>query len=193
MTDDQKNDFAELMIGLGEVYDKEISKAILAIYWEALRSYELDDIKKAVNNIVSTNKYATFPKPAHFIDFINPADALESRVALAVEDLSDQLCRGDWESFQFKDPVINIVVDRFGGWQQVCRHVRSLSDKDQVFWFKDFERLYRAYLKQPLPQKIPRMVGVIEENNTAKGYLTDETGNPKLPEPQKQIEDRAQK
>ena len=177
MQNEDRKTFVEILTGLGEIYDNKISKVMAEIYWEALKDYPLSDFKKAANNIVKTHKYASFPKPAHFIEYINPPEDLDARVAMAGEELSDKLCDGDWESFQFKDPIINLVIDRWGGWIQVCKYVRHMTEKDRTFWFKDFERLYRAYARQPLPENIPRMIGSFQEHNEGR-YSIDDKGQP---------------
>ena len=198
MQANEKSKFFEIMTGLSEIFDKPITPVALDLYWESLKDFPLEDVKRAANYIVGTHKYASFPKPAHFIEYINPPEDLDARVAMAGEELSDKLCDGDWESFQFKDPIINLVIDRRGGWIQVCNYVRAMNDKECAFWFKDFERLYRAYARQPLPENIPRMIGSLEEHN--KGiYEIDDRGEavmiendkgetvPQLKEPDRKI------
>ena len=52
-----KRKFKEIMEGLGEVFDKDISKKLLGIYWEALGKYSDEEAELAIKK--SEAKYRT--------------------------------------------------------------------------------------------------------------------------------------
>jgi hypothetical protein len=176
MDDTSKKEFAEMMIGLGEIYDKKISTALISIYWDALKEYSLDDVKKAVNNIVSTHKYSTLPKPAHFIEFINPPVEAEMKAELMTEEFYERFAESGYHSFEWQDPVLAMTVEHYGGWHSVLKEYPRDNAESAKFWMKDFKKAYVTFLSHPRKTVNLRVVGTFESENTSKGYLTDEKG-----------------
>ncbi len=176
MNDSDRTQFAEIMAGLGEIYDKTFSKTAIAMYWDALKAYPLDDIKRATTNIVRTHKYATFPKPAEFIEFIDPPQEAETKAELMTEEFYARFANSGYESFEWKDPVLAMTVAHYGGWHSVLKQYPRDNEKDAIFWMKDLKKTYMAFLKHPREILNLRVVGIFEDDNTAKGFLTDEKG-----------------
>ena len=69
MQDSDKSSFHELMVGLGEVYTKEITKPLLRIYFNALKDMSIGQVDEAITkHVTSTDKSAEFfPKPSNLI------------------------------------------------------------------------------------------------------------------------------
>lgn len=175
MLDENKLQFIEIMTGLGEVYDKKLSKVVIDIYWNALKRFELSDFKKAVNNIIETHVYATFPKPAQFIEFINPPEDMDFRVERGLKEWIDAYCnKGIYENVEFKDPVVALVCQHFGGWVAICNAFpRYGIERDKEFWYKTFKNLYKGYAKRQLPDEMPKMIGSHEVGNSDKALLPE--------------------
>lgn len=203
-----KNDrmaFAEILTGLGEIYDKKISKIIIEIYWDALKEYPLDDVKRATNNIVRTHKYATLPKPAEFIEFINPVLDIEIKAEFAMDEFWEHFNDSGHDSFEWRDPILAMTVKHYGGWGMVLAMVPCSDLKEQTFWIKDFKKTYCMFVRFPRERVQLKYIGLFESDNTAKGYLADKLGHPialstgdgyvKIgsPEAQKLLDDRAVK
>ena len=56
--------FHTLLLGMGELYGKDISRPLLDAYWVALRDWELPDFETACGHLMA---HATFmPRPAEF-------------------------------------------------------------------------------------------------------------------------------
>lgn len=177
MNENEKVQFIEILTGLGEIYEKKMSTVVLEIYWEALREYPLDDIKRATNNIVRTHKYATFPKPAEFIEYIDPPQDAESKAELMTEEFYARFAGSGYESFEWQDPTLAMTVAHYGGWHSVLAQYPHDNEKDAMFWMKDFKKTYVAFLRHPRKMSSLRMMGTLESDNMAKGFLTDERGS----------------
>jgi hypothetical protein len=179
-----KQTFFEIMAGLSEIYDREISKASFEIYWEALNAYPLDKVKKAVNHIVATHKFPGLPKPAEFIEFINPPEDLDARAEMAVNELLKHLASGGYFNFEFDDPVLAATINHLGGFHEVlCRFPKFADqEREQIFWLKDFKQIYKIYARRIVDNIDLHVKGTLAIDNQAKGYLTDERGNPVIGE-----------
>jgi hypothetical protein len=88
-------------------------------------------------------------------------------VALSV--LEEAMRRyGAYKSIIFADPVIHLVVARMGGWPKLC----TTEMGEWKFMRRDFERLYDAVVKEPIPEnQIPESLpGLHEIGNAAGGH-----------------------
>lgn len=89
MEDQDKHAFSELMVGVGEIYSKEITRPLRAMYFEILKRFTIDQVTTAVMGHVSgTDKGASFfPKPGDIIRKLEGAeltpDALITAARLA--------------------------------------------------------------------------------------------------------------
>jgi len=68
MNVNDKIKFVELMTGMGELFDKKLSKLLMKIYFESLKPYSIVDFEKAVNKIIVKSKW--FPKPVELIELM---------------------------------------------------------------------------------------------------------------------------
>lgn len=54
---------------LAEVYEKQLTKPFVNIYYEVLREMSDDNFKQAIRRLLSERVYPTFPKPAEILQF----------------------------------------------------------------------------------------------------------------------------
>jgi hypothetical protein len=174
MTKDDYREFAGILTMLGDVFGKAINQNIIRVYWEALKGNTIDEFKAAADNIVRTHKYPTFPLPAQFIEYINPPEKLERAAYEALAAVEDRLTDNGWSSVCFPDPIIHYVIDNMGGWVRICDETYGMTGKDYEFWKKEFLNRYRAFAHRPPDGPVPRLIGVHEQNNRAKGLLDDD-------------------
>jgi hypothetical protein len=75
---------------------------------------------------------------------------------------------GPYKSIIFADPIIHLVVNRMGGWVRLC----VIEAEEWRFMRRDFERLYNAAVKEPIPEdQIPESLpGIYEIGNAASGH-----------------------
>jgi hypothetical protein len=56
--------FEAIMLGMGEMYGKDVSSVLLDAYWIALRSWDLKDFEAACGHLMEHAKF--MPRPAEF-------------------------------------------------------------------------------------------------------------------------------
>ncbi len=164
--------FATLMIGLGELFDKSISKALIEIYWTALKGFTDLEIKTAFNQVALQKEW--FPKPIHIIELIQGSK--EGKAGEAYQCLIQAVGQvGAYNSIIFEDVGIQAVVMAWGGWVSVCE--RKYDDWRYVYTLKHFQPLYE-HLKIENPTQRP-LSGIAAAENESKGL------NQYIPEPVK--------
>jgi len=179
-----KLDLAKELVKLGEVYDKKISELLIAIYYDALKHYRIEQIQSATNYIIQTNVYNCFPKPAEFILAIDgsPEDRAQqawNTVLHAIKSI------GNYKTVEFEDPVIHQTINEMGGWQRIAVH-----KKDETTWIeKSFIAHYTLIQKRNQPDK-PALRGYFDIKNNEQSkpklveckYLPQSNGRTQLDE-----------
>ena len=154
------------MVVLAEVYDGGTppSKLKIEIYSKALAQFPIVEIKKAIEKMIITRVFPSFPKPAEIVQEIQGKQ--EERSAIAWAKVVDTIRRGgNYESVMFDDPVIHEVLDFMGGWPATGEWLES-----ELKWKqKEFERMYTIMAVNSRKQ-LSYLPGVIEIQNNAKGY-----------------------
>lgn len=60
--------FKKCMAGFGELFEKEISKTLLSIYWDCLENFSDEQCENAFKEVLVTCRF--FPKPVEIIEII---------------------------------------------------------------------------------------------------------------------------
>lgn len=171
MKADQFEQFQRAFGTMCEVWEKELSPTMAAIYFKVLERFSIQVVEKSIMQAIGTCKF--FPKPAELLELIHGAGGTVEDVALIQATIAlDAIKRiGGYESVQFKDPVTNAVIQYgFGGWVKLCNELMGDNEK----WFlKDFQAMYRSFKRggRELAGKLP---GRIEMLNIATGYPSDQ-------------------
>lgn len=127
----------EAIAGLCELKDKKFSKAIGEIYLNALAEYPGDEILKAINQCVKTNKW--FPQPSEIIQAIEGDP--EERALNAWDTLFSAIRNhGRYGKIIFQDSKIGRLVQTFGGWDAVCSWTNNEVDFRRI----EFVRSYKG-------------------------------------------------
>jgi hypothetical protein len=96
--------------------------------------------------------------------------AVGARAGIVALHLLEEAMRryGAYVSVVLPDPVIHLVVARMGGWPKLC----SMDLDEWKFLRRDFEKLYDAAVKEPIPaDQLPaRLPGLLEIGNAAAGH-----------------------
>ena len=151
---DRKHDllaFTAILVGIGVVYDKEIAEQLIDIYWQALKRFDLHEVKQAVEkHINDPDSGQYFPKPAALIKLIvgsSQQQALQawSKVYKAI------LAIGAYQSVVFDDYLIHAILGDMGGWVNLC--LTSL--KDLPFKAQEFQKRYMMLLNKA-PTSYPK-------------------------------------
>lgn len=67
--------FSDLLHGIGEVFDRKLSPAAIAIYWNVLRGYDLAQVRAALSaHVTDSERGKWMPKPADILAQIQGMD-----------------------------------------------------------------------------------------------------------------------
>lgn len=138
METSDKRIFAENLIGMGEVYDRKISPAAAAIYFDDLKDYPLADVLAAFSaHRKDSDRGRFFPKVADLLDKLQATT--EQTAMLAWSEMLPLL--KDSQRAISADPVTERVIQDLGGWTRVAH-----TDTDKLVWVeKEFVRRYQMY------------------------------------------------
>lgn len=163
--------FTELLAGVFDLYQREISTFAARIWWEALKDYDIAVVSQAFScHITNTDTGQYLPKPADIIRAIegNSQDSAIlawAKVQRAVGSV------GQYHSIVFDDPVIHLTLDDLGGWPYFCQ----TEIKELPFLQKRFENAYRAHYnrRKALPAYPKYLTGICEAQNALKGLKAE--------------------
>jgi len=162
-----RTEFSDRLTGCMEaVYDKQVTPAMLEVWFSALATYPMDEIRAAFTRHVTDPDRGQFaPKPA---DIIRAIDGGSDGRALAAWTKVDQAirCVGGWQSVCFDDPRIHACISAMGGWIKLC----ETSTDELPFRQQEFARRYRAMALTPLTDYPPHLIGRAETGNAMEGY-----------------------
>lgn len=160
----EENEFKEVFIGLGEYYGKEITEALIKIYWYDLRPLTIDEFKLAASkHRMSPDNGQFFPKSADLMRQINGTSkqveqSLEGKAELAWACIEGEIRRiGSYGSLSIEDKQAMAAVKSIGGWKYLCgltTDKMAWAQKEFVAAYKNFERTDLAALPDKLPGRI---------------------------------------
>lgn len=155
-----KKKFRELMAALAEVFDKETTETLLAVYWQVLEPFSDEQAIQALNRCLVSCRF--FPKPADLLESLQGKE--EDRATQAWE-LVDKTMRqvGNYQSINFGDPKIHRAIEMLGGWP----YLGTLDESEWKWKRKEFESAYRAIQGHSGPSQV---AGLIEQSNSPLGY-----------------------
>lgn len=173
--------FMKILMALGELYDKAISKQLTDIYWETLKGFELIDVERAFQaHIHNPDGGQFFPKPADIVRLISGSG--EARALSAWTKVEQAMVRvGIYQSLIFDDPIIHAVLEDMGGWIKLC----AAKFDELPFLSREFQKRYMSWVNKPLQRYPKSCLGLIETDNAKNGYPLPAPlliGNPKKAE-----------
>ena len=163
MTEQDKQTFATLMIGVAENYGQTITPSRIAMLFKALSNFSIADVEKSSFHIMANRKYTTFPTLADFLECLGGGSAEDVGQVEAAKVIEAMGRHGAYKSIVFDDPVTQAVIQfYFGGWEKICT---SNPDK----WFQhEFVKTYAAYRRQG-KMLFGHLAGKVEIENGSKG------------------------
>lgn len=178
MDDSNKKDFAVLFYGLGEYYDKPVTKNLLLIYFDDLKKYSLDEVKEGASKHRLDPKHGTFwPKSADIIRHLQTDEISdEEKAELAWAQVIREIRRtGSYGTLKLDDKQAIAAVKSLGSWSQLC----GSTETEMTWKKKEFISMYETYSRTPvemLPSSLPGRIGLVEhkrEENEAFKRITD--------------------
>lgn len=147
MTKQGEKEFLKQLAGLGELYDKKMSTALISMYLQALSKYGDREVSEAMAGCI--NKMRFFPRPADIISLIeeDPENmALEAWGSLiqAIKSV------GRYGYVSFEDNKIVRLVNSFGGWDSVCDWRESDLDFRRAEFVKNYKVMKDDVVEYPL-------------------------------------------
>lgn len=153
--------FYELIAATGEMYGRNLSKAVVNIYWESLNRFELCDVQRALKAHTDNAEAGQFmPKPADVIKFLEGTGADKALEAWSKVDKAIRHV-GSYESVSFDDKLIHAAIDGMGGWVRLC----STTMSDMPFKANEFQKRYQSFSNRT-PEHVPEyLTGISRSEN----------------------------
>lgn len=166
MKENDEEGFANILMMLAEVFEGGvISQLKVEVYFQALKQYDLSEIKRAAGNIIRERVYSSYPKPGEIAQEISGTK--EDVATIAWLKALDGVKRiGNYQSVRFDDPIIHSVIEIMGGWEQLC----LMETKDEKWRQKEFERLYTVIAAQPSNKHPKYLPGTSAMRNAEAGF-----------------------
>lgn len=167
MRDSELPDFARTLLAVADYYGKELSENVVDLYWNGLREYDLQSVKKALWAHVRNPDTGQFmPKIADVAKVTQ--GRTDDQAAIAWSKVNQAVRRvGTYQCVVFDDPVIHRVIADMGGWVLIG----SKDDKEWPFVAKEFENRYRGYrMRDETPEYPPVLIGMANAHNSQNGF-----------------------
>lgn len=170
--DDNKNikkheQFGQTMLALAEYYNRELSVAVIDLYWQGLKRFDVEAINIAVKRHIGNPDSGQYmPKVA---DLIRMLEGTTQDSAVRAWSLFEQGLQrvGTYRDIVFPDPLIHRVVHDMGGW---IGFARKRVD-EWPFVAKDFQERYRGYRSRGFTPEYPKvLIGIVNGTNRSSGY-----------------------
>lgn len=165
MTAEDRNEFAKIMLVLGETYNEQVSELRAEGYWLALSEMSIDDFKRAAHHCMKTSKF--FPRLVELIEALSGTlDAQEESAWLAYKDAARRI--GSYQSPELPTVLAETIVAVFGSWEGAC--TAEFSPEMWSAKRKEFSRVFRVMLgrqTESAPATL-RLIGFCERENAAK-------------------------
>lgn len=167
MQEQDRPQFAQLITEALGFYRQDVSEFQLEIWWESMRRFELQDVRKAMSYHIQNPDRGQFPpRPADITRFLSGGStdrALRawSRVERALRHV------GPYKTIIFDDPIIHRVLEEMGGWIDVCE---TSTEKDLDFKGQEFRTRYQGYAVRRPEEWSPQLIGYVEQDCRAHGY-----------------------
>jgi hypothetical protein len=137
-----KQELSLILIALADIFDKVISEELINNYYEVLKEYEGLIVAYSAKRLIRTNKY--FPRPAEFIEIIDPAPSGNIDTVLAAAAWADMLrfLQSTTKLSEITDEALKKTINAFGG-----RHeLGSMESKSLQYLRNDFKEMYLAFI-----------------------------------------------
>ena len=168
MKNEDKRAFFDLMMAAGEVYGREVTKPMAAIYFAALASVSIEQVQEAMMaHMQNPDSGQFFPKPADLIKQMTGTTkqqdaAIEDRAAVAWACIERDIRRiGSYGTLRLEDKQALATIKAMGGWQSICQ-----TETAKMEWKrKEFIRMYETFERTPLealPSSLPGRIELSE-------------------------------
>jgi len=171
MQDNDSARFLALMTGICEYYGKEISKAVISLYWNGLKQFDYPAIEKAFWEHTQNPDTGQFmPKIADIMKMLQGRTTDQASIAWSKVDEAVRRV-GTYRDVVFDDPLIHRVIQDMGGWIKLG----TIDEKEWPFIERHFQTRYQGYkLRNDVPEYLPSLTGISNAQNAKEGFLKEE-------------------
>lgn len=168
MKTEEQDEFKEVMVGLGEYYTKEITEALIKIYWYDLKPLTIEQFKQAASlHRMNPDNGQFFPKSADIVKIFTGTSkqqeqALEDKAQMQWLVIESQIRKiGSYGTLDLEDKQTLAAVKSLGGWQFIC----SRTTKQLVWLQKEFISAYQNFERTPVEALPDKLAGRYELEN----------------------------
>jgi hypothetical protein len=163
--------FRDTIAGAYSFYGRELTKFQLGVWWAALEQFDFEAVADAISRHLTNPDAGQFlPKPADVVKLLS-GSTQDAAIVAWTKALRAVQRAGTYVSVAFDDPLIHRVLDDMGGWVEFGKKKAD----EEPFVAREFQQRYRAYAtQQRMPDYPPRLMGVIEAENSRFGLPGDE-------------------
>lgn len=160
MDNSNKQEFATLFFALGEYYDKKVSKELLAMLFDDLIEFDINDVKFGAKAHRQDPKHGTFfPKAADIIRHLQTGKlSTEEKAMLAWGQIIQELrANGVYGNLVLDDKQAIAALKAVHSWKDFC----LMPEKDLTWAKKEFLANYKVYENTPvelLPSSLPGLI-----------------------------------
>ncbi len=168
MNNSNRKEFSEIMLAMGEIYDKTLTKALVEMYFDDLSGFTIDQISGASKkHRLNQANGQFFPRPADIARNIDgQQQTSEDRATLAWMEVEQAIGRvGAYGTLNLEDKQALMAVKHMGSWQQLCH-----TDRDKLgFKRQEFIKNYQALENTPLEALPSSLAGIEDLHNQRLG------------------------
>lgn len=169
MNDHDKMRFKQIFTGVGETYNKEITKTLLSVYFEALKNYSIDQVADALSkHLINPDNGQFFPKPADLVRILTPIERSTEDSAIIAWQLIERAIAsvGAYGVLRLDDKIALAAVKSMGSWVQLCH-----TDREKMaFKRQEFIANYKSMANYPPDQLPSELLGIEAATNNKLGY-----------------------
>lgn len=167
MRDSDLIEFSTTLLAVADYYGRELSENVVDVYWNGLREYDLEAVKKALWAHARNPDTGQFmPKVADIAKVTQGRTDDQAAVAWSKVNLAVRRV-GTYQCVVFDDPIIHRVLADMSGWV----YVGAKDDKEWPFVAREFENRYRGYrMRDEVPEYPPVLIGMANAHNSKQGF-----------------------
>lgn len=170
MNERDERAFSTTLMGIGELYGREVSPSLAGIYFESLKQFDIQAIQAAITaHINNPDNGQFFPKPADIVKMIGGSNGDKAMQAWSKVDKAVRQV-GTYASVAFDDPIIHRVLQDMGGWVMLG----TKKDDEWPFVAREFETRYKGYAMRGEVPDHPRLLyGIAQIHNEPNGHAVE--------------------
>ena len=158
--------FGACLLAASELYGKPVGEAVAAVWWDALRRFDIAAVESAFRRHFANPDNGQFmPKPADIVRMVEGTSVDAAQVAWAKVDKAVRQV-GPYASVAFDDAIVHRVLHDMGGW--IALGTRT--DEEWPFIANEFRTRYHGYRsRSEVGDYPPKLIGIAEADSVRRG------------------------